>query len=128
MASNKGTLAPESAGSQSVPSEVLDAHSQRELAGSWTEFEPGVSSSFMFATGIESSYPTAPPRRGGRRGVEGGASTRHYDRWKDDFALVRELGIGFLRYGPPYYKTHLGPGRYDWDFADETFRTLREMQ
>ena len=38
----------------------------------------------------------------------------------DDFRLVQELGVDYLRYGPPYYRTHLGPGRYDWAFADET--------
>jgi hypothetical protein len=31
------------------------------------------------------------------------------------------MGIEHLRYGPPYYRCHLGPGRYDWSFADETF-------
>ena len=39
----------------------------------------------------------------------------------EDFALVRELGLEYLRYGPPYYSTHKGPGSYDWSFADETF-------
>jgi beta-glucosidase/6-phospho-beta-glucosidase/beta-galactosidase len=40
---------------------------------------------------------------------------------------VKELGIEFLRYGPPYYKTHLGPGKFDWSFTDETFHRLKEM-
>jgi beta-glucosidase/6-phospho-beta-glucosidase/beta-galactosidase len=34
--------------------------------------------------------------------------TGHYARWKEDFALLPELGIEFLRYGVPYYKTHTG--------------------
>ena len=34
---------------------------------------------------------------------------------------VEEIGIRFLRYGPPLHRTHLGPDRYDWRFADETF-------
>jgi beta-glucosidase/6-phospho-beta-glucosidase/beta-galactosidase len=37
------------------------------------------------------------------------------------------LGIDFLRYGPPYYSTHIGPGQYDWHFADETFSTLKHL-
>src|SRR5581483_7922220 len=53
--------------------------------------------------------------------------TDHYRRWREDFALTKEYGIEYLRYGPPYYSTHLGPGRYDWSFADETFQALREM-
>ena len=40
----------------------------------------------------------------------------------------QDLGIPFLRYGPPYYRTHLGPGRYDWSFADETFNALRQLE
>jgi beta-glucosidase/6-phospho-beta-glucosidase/beta-galactosidase len=37
------------------------------------------------------------------------------------------MGINFLRYGPPYYTSHLGPMRYDWSFADKTFARLRQM-
>ncbi|HJT29565.1 MAG TPA: hypothetical protein VJ784_19280 [Pyrinomonadaceae bacterium] len=32
----------------------------------------------------------------------------HYDKWREDFKLVEELGIRFLRYGPSYYRTHIG--------------------
>lgn len=38
------------------------------------------------------------------------------------------MGIEFLRYGPPYYSTHLGPGRYDWTFSDATFSRLKELE
>ena len=75
---------------------------------------------FMFATGIENSYPTV----GGKR-VDEMAKCRHYDHWQADFAAVQELGIGFLRYGPPIHTTWLGEGRYDWEFADLTMRDLR---
>jgi beta-glucosidase len=51
----------------------------------------------------------------------------HYQYWEKDFSLVEELGIRFLRYGPPLHRTFLGPDRYDWEFADLTFRKLREM-
>ncbi|MCU7549201.1 family 1 glycosylhydrolase [Chitinophagaceae bacterium LB-8] len=36
------------------------------------------------------------------------------------------LGITHLRYGPPYYKTHLGPDKYDWEFTDITFKRICE--
>lgn len=62
---------------------------------------------FIFATGVENSYPMTmvkdalgkerPFRRDQMR------ETLHYDFWKKDFALVRELNISYLRYGPPYY-------------------------
>jgi len=40
---------------------------------------------------------------------------------------VRQLGIRTLRYGVPLYRTWLGPGRYDWDFADQAFGELRRL-
>jgi beta-glucosidase/6-phospho-beta-glucosidase/beta-galactosidase len=83
---------------------------------------------FMFATGIENSYPTIELPDGRIKRVDEMEKTRHYEWWRDDFRLVKELGIDYLRYGPPYYRTHRGPGRYDWDFADETFRALKELE
>jgi beta-glucosidase len=84
------------------------------------------SARFIFATGIECSYPTIA--------VEGRTLRRdqmeecgHYDRWREDFELTRELGCTYLRYGPPYYRMHLAPGRYDWSFSDEVLPVLREL-
>jgi beta-glucosidase/6-phospho-beta-glucosidase/beta-galactosidase len=82
---------------------------------------------FMFATGIENSYPTIGLPDGSTRRVDEMAKTGHYERWREDFALVREFGIDYLRYGPPYFSTHVGPGQYDWHFADETFAALHRM-
>lgn len=82
---------------------------------------------FMFATGIENSYPTVAAPGGGSRRVDEMAKCGHYDHWQDDFRLVNELGIHTLRYGPPLYKTHLGPSRYDWSFADEAFHSLKDL-
>jgi beta-glucosidase/6-phospho-beta-glucosidase/beta-galactosidase len=83
-------------------------------------------SQFMFATGIENSYPTIEWKGKTIRQDEL-AKTKHYDRWRDDFRLVRELGIEYLRYGAPYFSTHTGPSKYDWGFTDETFNALREQ-
>ena len=76
---------------------------------------------FLFATGIENSYPTID---GGRTRVDQMQSSGHYDRWRTDFGLLDWLGVRFLRYGPPIHTTWLGPGRYDWSFADQTFGEL----
>jgi beta-glucosidase/6-phospho-beta-glucosidase/beta-galactosidase len=78
---------------------------------------------FMFATGIENSYPTVEWQGKTIRQDEL-AKTCHYRRWRDDFALLNELGIEYLRYGPPYFSAHCGAGRYDWTFADETLNAL----
>ncbi|MBV9779299.1 MAG: family 1 glycosylhydrolase [Acidobacteriaceae bacterium] len=81
---------------------------------------------FMFATGIENSYPTIEWKGKTIRQDEM-EKTKHYDRWRDDFRLLDELGIRYLRYGPPYFAAHTGAGQYEWDFADETFRALEEQ-
>jgi beta-glucosidase/6-phospho-beta-glucosidase/beta-galactosidase len=77
---------------------------------------------FMFATGIENSIPTI---NNGKTRVDELAKCGHYKHWRTDFDLVQELGIRVLRYGPPLHLTWLGPGQYDWSFADETFSDLR---
>jgi beta-glucosidase len=76
---------------------------------------------FAFATGIENSNPTI---QDGQR-VDELEKCGFYKHWKTDFQLVEEMGIQFLRYGPPIHKTWLGDGRYDWSFSDETFADLK---
>jgi beta-glucosidase/6-phospho-beta-glucosidase/beta-galactosidase len=78
---------------------------------------------FLFATGIENSCPTI---HGGRTRVDEMEKCGHYRHWRTDFDCVQELGISFLRYGPPIHHTWLGPEKYDWEFADITFHDLRK--
>jgi beta-glucosidase/6-phospho-beta-glucosidase/beta-galactosidase len=77
---------------------------------------------FLFATGIENSYPTLP---GGRR-VDELAKTGHYERWAEDFANLHEVGVNAVRYGPAWYRTHPAAGRFDWASADEPMAWLRD--
>jgi beta-glucosidase/6-phospho-beta-glucosidase/beta-galactosidase len=79
---------------------------------------------FMFATGIENSIPTI---NGGRERVDEMEKCGHYQHWRRDFELVVELGIRFLRYGPPLHRCWLGADRYDWALPDEAFRELRRL-
>ncbi|MCA1817233.1 MAG: family 1 glycosylhydrolase [Acidobacteria bacterium] len=81
----------------------------------------------MFSTGIENSYPTIALPDGSTKRVDEMEKCGHYARWLEDFQLVKEIGISFLRYGPPYCRAHTGAGRYDFSFADETFGALREL-
>src|SRR5579875_3661984 len=76
---------------------------------------------FMFATGVENSSPVVA---GGKR-LDEYALCGHYERWRDDFDCVQEIGLKFLRYGPQLFSTFTGEGRYDWAFADETFGELQ---
>ena len=79
--------------------------------------------SFLFATGIENSYPTIA---GGKR-IDEMAKCGHYERFKEDFALTAEMGLRYLRWGPALYKTFTGPGRYDWDWTDEAMAEMQRL-
>ena len=81
-----------------------------------------MASGFMFATGVENSYPTI---KGGTHRVDEMEKCGHYAKWRQDFDCVQDLGIRFLRYGPPLHRTWLGDGRHDWEFADAAFADLR---
>lgn len=81
----------------------------------------------MFTTGIENSYPTIRLPDGSTQRVDELEKCGHYRHWQEDFHLVKEMGITHLRYGPPLYKSHLGPGKYDWDFSDQTFPALQAL-
>ena len=82
---------------------------------------------FMFATGIENSYPTIEWQGKTIRQDEL-AKTRHYDRWRDDFRIVKELGIEHLRYGPPYFSTHTGAGPVRLELRRRDVRALQRAE
>ncbi len=77
---------------------------------------------FLFATGIDTSCPTDAT---GNR-LDQMDRSGHYARWEDDFEAARHLGVTALRFGPAYYRTHTGPGRYDWESCDAPMTTLRD--
>lgn len=79
----------------------------------------------MFATGVENSIPKI---KNGTVRVDQMEVCGHYRHWKTDFDCVEDMGIRFLRYGPPLHTTFLGPDRYDWEFADVTFAELKRRE
>jgi beta-glucosidase/6-phospho-beta-glucosidase/beta-galactosidase len=79
---------------------------------------------FMFATGIECSYPTI---EGGRWRMDQMAACGHYKNWREDLGLVRALGLRHLRYGPPLHLMLRGPGQYDWGFMDAVAAEMRRL-
>ena len=87
-----------------------------------------IGNKFVFATGIENSYPNIKLPDGTVKRVDEMEKCGHYKHWQKDFELVDDMGISFLRYGPPYYKTHIAPGKYDWYFTDDTFHRLKELR
>ena len=80
---------------------------------------------FMFATGIECSYPTIKQGKVRRDLLR---ECDHYNRYKEDLGLVKELGLNVLRYGLPYYSIHKAPGKFDWSFADEAMAEMKRLE
>ena len=79
---------------------------------------------FMFATGIECSSPTID---GGRWRVDQLEETGHYKHWRRDIDLIKEVGLKFVRYGPPIHLIYTGEGKFDWSFTDQVFERMREV-
>ena len=78
---------------------------------------------FMFAVGIECSCPTVA----GNQRVDQLRDTGHYELWKTDLKLVRELGLRYLRYGPPIYRIWRGRDEFDWSFLDPVMHEMRRL-
>lgn len=84
----------------------------------------GLPNNFMFATGIECSYPTINHGKTRRDQL---AECDHYNRYKEDLGLVKEMGLKVLRYGLPYYNIQQSPDKYDWEFADQAMAEIKRL-
>ena len=82
---------------------------------------------FAFATGVECSNPTIADVEGRRIRRDLLEECGHYQHWREDLQLVKDMGIPCLRYGLPNHRIHLGPDRYDWSFADEALAEIKRL-
>jgi beta-glucosidase/6-phospho-beta-glucosidase/beta-galactosidase len=74
-----------------------------------------------FLTGFESTYMPYI----GTDVLEG---TRHNERFKDDFALVKALGITRLRYPASWNYVERTPGVFDWSALDPKMESLQALE
>ena len=81
---------------------------------------------FLFATGIENSYPMVSIDGRNHR-VDEMEKCGHYAHGATTFTWSGDLELEYLRDGPPHYREHLAPARYDWSFADESFAELKRL-
>jgi beta-glucosidase/6-phospho-beta-glucosidase/beta-galactosidase len=81
---------------------------------------------FVWATGIEDTFITAPWPRTGRT-LDEYELTGHYDRWRDDLALIPKLGLGVARYGVPWHRIQPQPDRWDWSWAEGPLERMLEL-
>src|SRR5688500_12689938 len=79
---------------------------------------------FFFAAAIDTSCPTDAA---GNR-LDQMDRSGHYARWEEDFECARSLGATALRFGPAYYRTHTGPGRFDWESCEAPMTWLKRSR
>lgn len=78
---------------------------------------------FVWATGIEDTFITAPWPQTGRT-LDEYELTGHYDRWREDLALMPEIGVNAARYGIPWHRIQPARGQWNWDFVDRALERL----
>ena len=71
---------------------------------------------FLWATGIEDTF--VPQTRPGHRALDEYQLMGHYEHWREDLALARELGVGAMRWGVPWYRVEPLEGEFDWRWTD----------
>jgi beta-glucosidase len=81
---------------------------------------------FLWATGIEDTFITAPWPKTGRT-LDEYELTGHYDRVEADLGLMREIGVSAARYGIPWHRIQPDRGRWEWDFVDRAIDRLLEL-
>jgi beta-glucosidase/6-phospho-beta-glucosidase/beta-galactosidase len=79
---------------------------------------------FIWAAGIEDTF--VPQVRRGHRALDEYELMGHYQHWREDLALGRELGLNAMRWGVPWYKVEPEPGKFDWRWTDEVIPYLVE--
>src|SRR5688572_20134909 len=63
---------------------------------------------FLWATGIEDTFITAPWPATGRT-LDEYELTGHYDQWRADLDRVASLGVRVARYGVPWHRINRPP-------------------
>ncbi|HUS16135.1 MAG TPA: family 1 glycosylhydrolase [Chloroflexia bacterium] len=79
---------------------------------------------FIWAGGIEDSF--VPQTRPGHRALDEYELIGHYEHWRGDLALARDLGLRALRWGIPWYRVEPVPGKFDWRWTDEVLPYMVE--
>ena len=79
---------------------------------------------FLWATGIEDTF--VPQTRKGHRALDEYQLMGHYEHWREDLDLCREIGVRALRWGIPWYRVEPLPGEFDWSWTDRVIPYLVE--
>ena len=79
---------------------------------------------FLWAAGIENTF--VPQTRNGHRPLDEYELMGHYERWREDLELSRDLGLKAMRWGVPWYKVEPEQGKFDWRWTDEVIPFMVE--
>ena len=79
---------------------------------------------FLWAAGIENTF--VPQVRPGHRSLDEYELMGHYEHWREDLSLGRELGLKAMRWGVPWYKVEPEPGKFDWHWVDDVIPFMVE--
>jgi beta-glucosidase len=82
---------------------------------------------FLWAVGIEDTFITAPHARTGRT-LDEYELTRHYERWREDIALMSRLGVRCARYGVPWHRVQPSPNVWSWGFVDAALEHMLALK
>jgi len=77
---------------------------------------------FLWATGIEDTF--VPQTRAGHRALDEYDLIGHYEHWRENLALVRDVDCRAVRWGVPWYRVEPLPGEFDWRWTDQVIPYL----
>ncbi|MBV9241310.1 MAG: glycoside hydrolase family 1 protein [Acidobacteria bacterium] len=84
----------------------------------------GAASEFLWAAGIEDTF--VPQAKNGQRPLDEYELMGHYEHWREDLDLARELGLNAIRWGVPWYKVEPEKGTFDWSWTDKVIPYMVE--
>jgi beta-glucosidase len=79
---------------------------------------------FIWASGIEDTF--VPQTRLGHRALDEYELMGHYDHWREDLALLKEVGLQAVRWGIPWYRVEPQRGEFDWRWTDQVIPYIVE--
>src|SRR5215211_4462772 len=82
------------------------------------------SAEFIWASGIEDTF--VPQTRPGHRALDEYELIGHYQHWREDLMLAKQLGVKALRWGVPWYRVEPAQGDFDWRWTDEVLPYMVE--
>lgn len=89
-----------------------------------TNFLRSEADAFIWAAGIEDTF--VPQTRPGHRALDEYELMGHYEHWREDLTLSRDLGLQALRWGVPWYRVEPEPGKFDWSWTDKVIPFMVE--